>query len=160
MARVKRPMKIRRVPLSSTKRPSERPESLPGALSGLRLSRPPVLSSPAPFRSGERRCRRIDCLSLAGESQPRFYAPGAMYLLLKAVVPGLSVAAASEIARRSSLLGAILISLPLTSILAATWLCRDTRDTEQVAALSWSILWVIVPSLVFSWCCRSRFGGE
>lgn len=52
-------------------------------------------------------------------------------------------------ARRSSLLGAILVSLPLTSILAAIWLYRDTRDTEQVAALSWSILWVVVPSLVF-----------
>jgi len=59
------------------------------------------------------------------------------------------VAAASELARRSSLLGAILISLPLTSILAATWLYRDTNDPARVADLSWSILWVIVPSLVF-----------
>jgi uncharacterized membrane protein (GlpM family) len=72
-----------------------------------------------------------------------------MYLLLKALLSGAIVAAASELARRSSLLGAVLISLPLTSILAAIWLFRDTRDTEEVAALSWSILWVIVPSLVF-----------
>ena len=59
------------------------------------------------------------------------------------------VACASEAARRSTLLGAILVSLPLTSILAITWLYRDTHDTDQVASLSWSILWVIVPSLVF-----------
>jgi hypothetical protein len=72
-----------------------------------------------------------------------------LYLLLKAIVSGLVVAAASELARRSSLLGAVLISLPLTSILAITWLYRDTSDTERVAALSWSILWVIVPSVVF-----------
>lgn len=72
-----------------------------------------------------------------------------MYLLLKALLSGAIVAAASEIARRSSLWGAVLISLPLTSILAAVWLYRDTRDAEDVAALSWSILWVIVPSLVF-----------
>lgn len=72
-----------------------------------------------------------------------------MYLLLKAVISGVVIAAASEIARRSSLLGAVLISLPLTSILAAIWLYRDTRDGELVAALSWSILWVILPSLVF-----------
>lgn len=71
-----------------------------------------------------------------------------MYLLLKALLSGAIVAAASEIARRSSLLGAVLISLPLTSILAIVWLYRDTRDTGEVAALSWSILWVIVPSLV------------
>ena len=72
-----------------------------------------------------------------------------MYLLLKALLSGLIIAVASEVARRSSLLGAVLISLPLTSILAAIWLYRDTNDTEEVAALSWSILWVIIPSLVF-----------
>ena len=72
-----------------------------------------------------------------------------MHLLLKAVISGALVAAASEAARRSTLLGAVLISLPLTSILAVVWLYRDTHDAEQVASLSWSILWVIVPSLVF-----------
>ena len=39
--------------------------------------------------------------------------------------------------------------MPLTSILAAIWLYRDTGDTDEVAALSWAILWAIVPSLVF-----------
>jgi hypothetical protein len=72
-----------------------------------------------------------------------------VYLLLKAALSGLIVAVASEAARRSSLLGAILISLPLTSILALVWLYRDTKDPEDVASLSWSILWIVVPSLVF-----------
>ena len=72
-----------------------------------------------------------------------------MYLLLKAVISGILVALASEAARRSTLLGAVLISLPLTSILAVIWLYRDSHDVERVAALSWSILWVIVPSVVF-----------
>ena len=72
-----------------------------------------------------------------------------MHLLIKAGVSGLIVAAASEAARRSTLLGAVLVSLPLTSILALTWLYRDTRAVEEVISLSWSILWVIVPSLVF-----------
>ena len=72
-----------------------------------------------------------------------------MYLLLKAIISGVVVAAASEAARRSTMLGAVLISLPLTSILAVTWLYRDSHDVERVASLSWSILWVIVPSLVF-----------
>jgi hypothetical protein len=72
-----------------------------------------------------------------------------MYLALKALLSGVIIAAASEVARRSSLLGAVLISLPLTSILAIIWLYRDTGNTGEVAALSWSILWVIVPSVVF-----------
>ncbi len=72
-----------------------------------------------------------------------------MQLVLKAVISGIIVAAASEIARRSSLLGAVLISLPLTSILTIIWLYRDTNDTGEVTDLTWSILWVIVPSVVF-----------
>ena len=72
-----------------------------------------------------------------------------MYLVLKALLSGVIVAAASEAARRSSLLAAVLISLPLTSILTLVWLYRDSRDPGAVADLCWSILWVIVPSLVF-----------
>ena len=72
-----------------------------------------------------------------------------MYIVLKALLSGAIIAVASELARRSSLLGAVLISLPLTSILALIWLYRDTNDTDEAAALSWSILWVIVPSLAF-----------
>lgn len=72
-----------------------------------------------------------------------------MYLLLKALLSGAIIAVASEVARRSSLLGAVLVSLPLTSILAIIWLYRDTRDTNEIADLSWSILWVVVPSFVF-----------
>ena len=72
-----------------------------------------------------------------------------MHLIIKAAVSGVLIAVASELARRSSLMGAVLISLPLTSILAMIWLYRDTRDPAQVADLSWSILWVVIPSVVF-----------
>lgn len=72
-----------------------------------------------------------------------------MYLLFKALLSGLVVAVASEAARRWTLVGAAIISLPLTSILALAWLYWDTRDGQQVIDLSWSILWVVVPSLVF-----------
>ena len=72
-----------------------------------------------------------------------------MYIVVKALVSGVIIAVASELARRSSLLGAVLISLPLTSILAIVWLYRDTRDTDEVTDLSWSILWVVAPSVVF-----------
>lgn len=71
------------------------------------------------------------------------------YLLLKAAISGLIVAAASELARRSSLAGAILLSLPLTSILALIWLHRDaSTDTDQLIALSNSIALVVLPSVL------------
>jgi hypothetical protein len=72
-----------------------------------------------------------------------------VYLVLKALLSGAIIAVASEAARRSSLLGALLVSLPLTSILAILWLYRDTRDTGEVTDLSWSILWLVLPSFVF-----------
>ncbi len=70
-------------------------------------------------------------------------------LIVKALISGIIVAVASEVGRRSSLLGAVLVSLPLTSILALAWLYRDTGDVAKVRDLSWSILWVVVPSLAF-----------
>lgn len=70
-------------------------------------------------------------------------------LVVKALVSGVVVAAASEAARRSSLVGAVIVSLPLTSILALLWLYRNTGNPGKVADLSWSILLVVVPSLTF-----------
>ena len=70
------------------------------------------------------------------------------YTLFKFALSAAVLVAVSEIARRSSLLGGLLASLPLTSLLAFVWLWQDTRDTQKVAALSTSILWLVLPSLV------------
>jgi hypothetical protein len=58
------------------------------------------------------------------------------------------VVAVSEAAKRSTLLGALIASLPLTSLLAMIWLYVDTGDAEKVAALANSILWLVLPSLI------------
>ncbi len=70
-----------------------------------------------------------------------------LYLIIKAALSGLIIMGASEIARRSPTLGALVISLPLVSILAMTWLWRDTGDGERVAALSQSTFWLVLPTL-------------
>jgi len=59
------------------------------------------------------------------------------------------IAGASELAKRSSVLGAILVSLPLTSILAMVWLYRDGADTQKIIHFSQDIFWVVLPSLLF-----------
>ena len=71
-----------------------------------------------------------------------------MHFLIKVAVSALLVAAISEIARRSTLFGALIASLPLTSILAIIWLYQDTKDAMRVAALSTDILWLVIPSLI------------
>jgi len=69
------------------------------------------------------------------------------YLLLKAVISGILVAAASEVARRSPGWGALIVSLPLVSLLSVLWLWRDTRDAERIAALSEGAFWFFLPSM-------------
>jgi hypothetical protein len=70
-----------------------------------------------------------------------------LYLVIKAALSGVIVAAVSEIARRYPSWGGLVASLPLTSLLAMIWLFRDTRDPERVAELSLSTIWFFVPSV-------------
>jgi hypothetical protein len=70
-----------------------------------------------------------------------------LYLVVKAALSGIIVAAVSEIARRYPGWGGLVASLPLTSLLAMIWLFRDTKDAARVAELSSSTFWFILPSL-------------
>ena len=70
-----------------------------------------------------------------------------LYVLLKAAVSGLIVAAASEVARRWPGWGALIVSLPLVSLLTFVWLWTDTRDSGRVAELSQSTFWFFLPSM-------------
>ena len=68
-------------------------------------------------------------------------------LALKAALSGVIIAAASELARRAPTLGALVLSLPLISLLAFVWLWRDTGDSARIAALSESTFWYVLPTL-------------
>ena len=70
-----------------------------------------------------------------------------LYYTIKILLSSLVIVAVSEIAKRSSLLGALLASLPLTSLLAFVWLYLDTGDVQKVASLSSDIFWLVLPSL-------------
>ena len=70
-----------------------------------------------------------------------------LYLVIKAALSGIIVAAVSEIARRYPGWGGLVASLPLTSLLAMLWLWRDTGDSGRVAELAGSTFWFILPSL-------------
>ena len=67
--------------------------------------------------------------------------------LTKVLITALLVAAISELGKRSSLAGALLASLPLTSLLALMWLYRDTGSALQAAELAKGIFWLVLPSL-------------
>ena len=84
------------------------------------------------------------------------------YYTIKIVLSALIIVAVSEIAKRSSMLGALLASLPLTSLLAFVWLYLDTGDVQKVSALSSDIFWLVLPSLpmflVLPWLLKMGWG--
>ena len=65
----------------------------------------------------------------------------------KVIITVVLVVAIAEIAKRSSFWGAILASLPITSLLAFVWLYTGTGNVEAVARLSGSIFWLVLASL-------------
>lgn len=69
--------------------------------------------------------------------------------LLKVAVSALVVALASELAKRDSFWGALLVALPLTSILAIGWLYAETRDNVLVTRLARDIFLLVPGSLLF-----------
>ena len=70
-----------------------------------------------------------------------------LYLISKAALSGVLVAVASEVARRWPGWGALIVSLPLVSVLAMIWLWRDTYDVARMAAHSQATFWFVLPSL-------------
>jgi hypothetical protein len=70
-----------------------------------------------------------------------------MYFITKCALSGLIVALVSEVAKRSPAFGALIVSLPLVSILAMLWLWRDTGDTARIATHVEATFWYVIPSL-------------
>lgn len=67
----------------------------------------------------------------------------------KVAVTSLLVVGVSELSKRSTVAGAVLASLPLTSLLAFVWLYSETGDVQKIATLSHSIFWLVLASLPF-----------
>jgi hypothetical protein len=81
------------------------------------------------------------------------------YLVLKAAISGVLVAAASEVARRFPGWGALIASLPLVSVLGMMWLWHDRPDAKNMAAHAQATFWFVLPSLpmflAIPWMLRS-----
>ena len=69
--------------------------------------------------------------------------------LIKVFLTAILIVVISQAAKSSRIVGAVIASLPLTSLLALSWLYYDTKQVEPVANLSWDIFWAVIPSLAF-----------
>lgn len=72
---------------------------------------------------------------------------GLAQLAVKALVSGVLIAVASELARRSPGWGGLVVSLPLVSLTTMLWLWRDTGDAARIADLALSSTTYIIASL-------------
>src|SRR6185295_15567423 len=70
-----------------------------------------------------------------------------LYLILKAAISGIIVAAVSEVAKRYPGFGGLIASLPLVSVLGMIWLWRDTLDPALMAQHATGTFWFVLPSL-------------
>ena len=72
-----------------------------------------------------------------------------IYYFIKLIITALVVVIVSEVAKRSTFIGAVIISIPLTSLLAFTWLYIDTKDYQKVIDLSYGTILLSIPSFAF-----------
>jgi hypothetical protein len=70
-----------------------------------------------------------------------------LHYLIKLVISAALIVLVSEVAKRSSLLGGLIASLPLVSYLGIIWLYAETGDVGKVSALAADIFWLVLPSL-------------
>lgn len=84
------------------------------------------------------------------------------YYALKILLSATVLVAISEIAKRSSVLAALLASLPLTSLLAFVWMQLEGSPPAAIGELSGQIFWLVLPSLLLfvllPWLLRHGFG--
>lgn len=70
-----------------------------------------------------------------------------LHLAVKAIISGILIAAASEVAKRLPGVGALIASLPLVSVMGMIWLWRDKPDPQLMAAHAGATFWYVIPSL-------------
>ena len=69
------------------------------------------------------------------------------WLITKYLMTAALVVLVSEVAKRSDRLGALLVALPLVTILSLLWLHFETGNREKLAAHAWYTFWYVVPTL-------------
>lgn len=67
--------------------------------------------------------------------------------IAKIVISGLVIFAVTEVNKRSTYLSALLISLPLTSLLAMTWMHLEGQESKAIAEHATGTFWFVLPTL-------------
>lgn len=66
---------------------------------------------------------------------------------VKILVSAMIIVIISEVSKRLPLLGSLIASLPLVSVLGMIWLYGETKSIEKIATHSEGTFWYVLPSL-------------
>lgn len=67
--------------------------------------------------------------------------------ITKILVSAVIIATVSELAKRNNAVASVVHSLPLTSLLALTWIYFETKDTKLIASHTHGTFWFVLPTL-------------
>ncbi|MDP5214687.1 DUF3147 family protein [Pseudoalteromonas tunicata] len=77
------------------------------------------------------------------------------WIIFKYLATAAIIVAVSELAKRSDKLGALIVALPMVTILTMIWLYIEHQPNEKIANHAWYTFWYVVPTLpmflVFPW---------
>ena len=71
------------------------------------------------------------------------------HYFIKLFISSAIIVIVSEIAKKDNIIGGLIASIPIVSVLSIIWLYIDTNDIDKVKALANGILWMIFPSISF-----------
>ncbi len=69
--------------------------------------------------------------------------------LLKIFISGIIIWLATEFGKKSGKLGGLILSLPLTTLIALCWLWYETHDASKISSVAKETLIFVIPSFVF-----------
>ena len=81
-----------------------------------------------------------------------------MLYLLKTLIAAIVIVLTTELSKRSTSLAALLLALPIVSVISFIWIYCETKDKTKIAELSAETFWYVISSLpmflLFSWLLR------
>ena len=71
-----------------------------------------------------------------------------MYFTMKVLISALVIAMVTKLSEKTPVGGALLKSLPLTSLLVFFIMKYEGRTNKEISLMSWDILYMVIPSLI------------
>jgi len=69
------------------------------------------------------------------------------WYIVKLILTSLIIVLISEVSKRLPLLGSLIASLPLVSVLGMIWIYGETKDPVRIADHAEGTFWYVIPSL-------------